>query len=78
MKKKDFTNLRTKDIKTLKKLAMDKKLEVAKKKMEIMGGKEKNIVAARIMRRDLAQILTLVREKEILEKLEKKGDSIAK
>lgn len=71
MKRKDFTDLRTKDIKTLKKLAMEKKLEVAKKKMEIMGGKEKNIVAAGNLRKELAQILTLVREKEIIEKLQR-------
>jgi ribosomal protein L29 len=71
MKRKDFNDLRTKDLTTLKKLATDKKLEASKKKMEIMGGKDKNLKAHRIMRRDLAQVLTLIREKEIMEKLQK-------
>jgi len=71
MKKKEFTDLRTKDLKTLKKLARDKKLEADKKRMEIMGGKEKNLKSTNNLRHDLAQILTVVKEKEILEKLQK-------
>jgi len=72
MKKKELDDLRAKDLKALRHVAIEKELEVSKKKMEIMGGKDKNIVAARSMRRDLAQVLTLIREKEIMEKLEAK------
>jgi ribosomal protein L29 len=71
MKKKEFNDLREKDLKTLQKMAREKKFESAKTRMEIMGGKEKNLKATNNMRHDLAQILTLVREKEIMEKLQK-------
>jgi ribosomal protein L29 len=71
MKKKDFNDLRTKEMSTLKKLAMEKKLEAAKKRMEIVGGKDKNLKATGSLRHDLAQILTVIREKEIIEKLKK-------
>lgn len=73
MKRKEFNDLRTKDLKALKKMAQETKLKASKKKMEIMGGKEKNLKATNNLRHDLAQILTVVREKEIIEKLEKKG-----
>jgi ribosomal protein L29 len=72
MKKKEFNDLREKDLKTLQKMAREKKFESAKKRMEIMGGKEKNLKATNNMRHDLAQILTLVREKEIIEKMQPK------
>jgi ribosomal protein L29 len=71
MKKKDFIDLRAKDLKALKSMAMAKKLEADKMRMEIVGGKEKNLKATNNLRHDIAQILTLVREKEILEKLNK-------
>lgn len=72
MKKKDFNDLRTKDLKALKSMAMAKKLEVDKSRMEITGGKQKNLKATNNLRHELAQILTLVREKEIIEKLQPK------
>jgi ribosomal protein L29 len=74
MKKKEFNDLKVKDIKTLKKLAVEKKLEATKKKMEIIGSKEKNLKSTNNLRHDLAQILTLIREKEILEKLQPKEE----
>jgi ribosomal protein L29 len=76
MKKKEFNDLRMKDIKTLRKLATEKKIEAAKKKMEIIGSKEKNLKSTNNLRHDLAQILTLVREKEIMEKLQPKEEKI--
>jgi ribosomal protein L29 len=74
MKRKEFNDLRIKDMVTLRKLAMEKRLEAAKKKMEILGSKEKNLKSTGSLRHDLAQILTLIREKEIVEKLDMKGD----
>jgi ribosomal protein L29 len=70
MKKKDFTELREKSAIELIKLAMKKKTEAAKKRMEILAGKEKNLKAYKNLRSEVAKILTLVREKEILEKLQ--------
>jgi len=76
MKKKELNDLRIKDIKSLRKLAMDKKAEAAKKKMEIVGSKEKNLKSTNNLRHDLAQILTLIREKEIMEKLQPKEEKV--
>jgi ribosomal protein L29 len=76
MKRKDFNDLRIKDIKSLKKMAMAKKFEAAKHRMEILGGKEKNLKSTNNLRHDLAQILTLIREKEIMEKLQPKEAEI--
>lgn len=71
MKRKEFTELRGKTVKELLKMAAVKKTEAIKKKMQIMGGKEKNLKLYRQIRLEVAKILTLAREKEILEKLTK-------
>jgi ribosomal protein L29 len=72
MKRKEFNDLREKDIKALRILATAKRFEASKKRMEILGGKEKNLKATNNLRHDLAQILTVIREKEIIEKLQPK------
>jgi ribosomal protein L29 len=73
MKTKDFKDLRIKDLKTLKKLAVEKKKEAIKAKMGEVSSKEKNLKLALNIRREVAKILTLIKEKEILEKIEAKG-----
>jgi ribosomal protein L29 len=75
MKRKDYTDLKEKTIKELVKLASAKKAEATKKKMEILGGKEKNLKLHRNLRAEVAKILTLIREKEILEKLAPKEEA---
>lgn len=72
MKIKELTSLRGKSIKELAKLAYEKRTEATKKKMEIMSGKEKNLKVYRNLMTEVAKILTLVREKEIIESLEPK------
>jgi len=57
MKRKEFTDLKGKDIANLKKMVTTKKVEMAKAQ-----------VGDRNLRREIAKILTLIREKEILEK----------
>ena len=70
MKRKDYTELKGKTVKELVKLASTKKAEAVKSKMKILGGKEKNIKLYRQIRAEIAKILTLIREKEILEKVQ--------
>jgi ribosomal protein L29 len=69
MKRKDYIDLKGKTIAELTKMASTKKTESVKKKMQILAGKEKNIKMHRNLRSEVAKILTLVREKEILEKM---------
>lgn len=58
MKKKDITQIRAKKIPELRKLVLDKKLEVA----------HPDVKNARNIKREIAQILTIIREKELLKK----------
>lgn len=74
MKTKAFNDLKGKTIKELEKLALDKKLAAKKGKIEVAAGKEKNIKSAFLLRKEIARILTLIREKEILEKMEGKKE----
>ena len=68
MKKKELKTLREKTIKELRtkveKLRLDVQLTYAKVKV----GQEKNIKKAKNERKDIAQILTIIKEKEIMER----------
>ncbi len=71
MKRKEFTDFKTKSVKELIKFVTDKKTEMGKKKVEIFSGKEKNLKYFNNLRRDVAKVMTIIKEKEILEKLTK-------
>lgn len=71
MKKKDFIDLKSKEIKDLKKMLSDLVLQSLKIKVKIMARQEKNVKAFANLKRDIARISTLIREKEIIEKLQK-------
>ena len=68
MKKKDLVDLKTKEVKDLNKILGDKKAELEKIMVNVSVGKEKNLKSAKNLRRDISQILTMVKEKEILKK----------
>ena len=74
MKRKDFADIKGKTIEELIKMASQKRTEAVKKKMESLSGKEKNLKVYRNLRAEIAKILTLTREKEILEKLRSKEE----
>jgi ribosomal protein L29 len=76
MKKKELNELRGKSVKELRKLASDKRGEAEKVKMKIFAGKEKNLKLKRNLTREVAKILTLIREKEIIESLEVKKPEV--
>lgn len=71
MKKREFTELKSKEVVELLKSVKAKKAELAKLNPKIKSGEEKNLKKAANIRRDVAQILTLIREKEIIKKEEK-------
>lgn len=68
MKKTELTNLRTKTVAELKKMASEKKDEASMDYAKIKAGQEKNVKKSYLARKELAQILTILREKEIIEK----------
>ncbi len=76
MKRKEFTGLRNKTIKDLEKLVREKKEESLKKKMEGVSGKDKNLKGYRNLRREIAQALTLIKEKQIIEELKSKSEEV--
>ncbi len=68
MKKKDLVSLREKDIDTLKTQVVEKKKEAELTLVRIYAGQEKNLKKAFLIKREIAQILTIIGEKEIIEK----------
>jgi len=76
MKRKDFVELKSKEIGELKKLLGEKKLELVKIYPEIAMGREKNTKKAGLLKKDIARIATLINEKEIVKKEEAKDENI--
>jgi len=72
MKRKNLQALREKKIEELNKIVDDKRKEVRLTLAKIKAGYEKNTSKAKNLKRDIAQILTIKREKEIFEKLSKR------
>ena len=68
MKNKEKNMLFTKEIGELKKELGEKKEELTRLLVEMYGGKEKNLKKAKNLRREIAQILTIVKEKEFVGK----------
>lgn len=79
MKKKELTDIKNKTIKDLNKLVFTKKLEAKKSKMNTVAGKVKNLREFKNIRRDIAQILTVIKEKQIFDLIkEVKGEEKTK
>ncbi len=65
MKKKNIDDLRSKKTEELKKSVMGKKKELALFMSEIVLQKEKNVKKGKLLRMEIARMLTLVRERDI-------------
>jgi ribosomal protein L29 len=72
MKKKDLQDLRNKKIVELDKIVAKKKQESIMADAKMRTGQEKKIKKVKNLKREIAQILTIIREKQILEEEEKK------
>jgi ribosomal protein L29 len=67
MKTKDLVKLRTKKLEELRDLAKKKKLEFVKLAALVKVGEEKNVKKKAGLKQEIAQILTIIREREIVE-----------
>jgi ribosomal protein L29 len=67
MKKKELEGLRNKKIDELKKLVDKKRQEKLLVYSKMKAGQEKNLKKVKNLRCDIAQILTIIREKELME-----------
>ena len=65
MKKKELKDLKAKEAHELDKLLGVKRVEFTKNSLDLKVGREKNLKKVKNLRRDIAQILTTIREKEI-------------
>lgn len=63
MKRKELQDTKTKSVEELKKLEMDTREALRKLKFDFMAKKLQNVRAIRGKRKELAQILTLTRNK---------------
>lgn len=69
MKLKEFKDLKNKEIKELLKISDEKKVLLRKVILEIKSGSEKNLKKAHNLKKEIAKILTLIKEKEIIQKI---------
>ncbi len=65
MKKKDIQSYRQKKVEELTKTLAEKKTELTKHRLSLYAGKVKNVRVMRGLRKDIAQLLSLKREKEM-------------
>lgn len=66
MKKKELNELRQKTKKELEKLVVEKRLDLAKVQAELRLDRVKNVKVANNLRRKIAQLMTILHEKEIV------------
>jgi ribosomal protein L29 len=74
MKKRELADIRKKTLKDLIKQVDKGRADLLKEKINISAGKSKNIRRIRNVKQDIAQILTVIREKELVEELDRKQD----
>ena len=74
MKKSDFTQLKSMELSKLAQRAIITKKELAGLLMDRNSKKQKNVKVFRNTRKDLAQILTVLKQRQLLEELVKKEE----
>jgi ribosomal protein L29 len=68
MKKRDLKDLRIKKTEEIEKMVSDKKGELIKLAIKVKSGEEKNLKKMKHIRDEIAKLLTIAREKELIEK----------
>lgn len=67
MKKKDLVSLRKKEVKELEKMVEEKKAKALNTHVKMQAGQEKNLKKVKNMKKEIAQILTIIKEKKLSE-----------
>lgn len=73
MKRKDLQDLKTKDIKDLKSKIADLAKQKTNNLLELKMGKVKNVHAVKKIKKDIAQLKTIISLKILKEKIESEG-----
>ena len=71
MKIKELKEAKLKDVKELEKMVSKLRIDLMKNAVKIAGGKEKNIKKAWNIKKEIAQILTIIKNKMINENIMK-------
>jgi len=74
MKIKEYKDLRNKEIKDLNKIFLEKRNLLRQTILNIKTGSEKNVKKGAILKNEIAKILTLIKEKEIINKIKKEEE----
>ena len=69
MKTKEYKDLKNKEVKDLNKMFLEKRNMLRKTILDIKTGSEKNVKKGAILRNEIAKILTLIKEKKIINKM---------
>ncbi len=72
MKKKDLIELKTKEIKGIREILSKKRLELDALMVKFTTGGEKNLKKGKNLRKEIAQIMTIIKEKELIESMKGK------
>lgn len=75
MRKNDLLEIKKMDLKALKNKAKQASQEVADLVFELKSNKQKNLKSVKNKRKDLAQVLTILKQKELLERLEDQNNA---
>jgi large subunit ribosomal protein L29 len=78
MKRKELKDVKIKDISEIIKSIVTKKEELLKIQLKVKIGGEKNLKKAKNLRKDIAQLKTVLHEKEIVAKEEEPVKTIKK
>ncbi|KKQ26286.1 MAG: 50S ribosomal protein L29 [Candidatus Woesebacteria bacterium GW2011_GWA1_37_8] len=67
MKKNELKTVRAKSSEELGKTLNDKKQDLEKIQLDLASGKEKNLKKVKNLKREIAQLLTVINEKTLIE-----------
>ena len=67
MKKRELVDVRKSEAKEIAGRVKEKKLELAKARVKIVSGEEKNVKKVTNLKKEIAQLLTILREKELVQ-----------
>jgi len=78
MNSKDLKKIKGVQISELYKTLAKKKQEAALTSVKMAAGKEKNLKSYKSLKKDIAQLLTIITEKEIVKQSDNKDDELDK